>query len=156
MKVIEPIFTIDLFPELDKKLIEVLKSLSAQDWETQSIAPLWKVKDIAAHLLDGNIRTLSMLKENYFGEKPENIASYQDIVGFLNRLNSDWVKAMRRVSPNIIIELLESTGKQYYDFLKTLHPFEKAGFSVGWAGEDESVNWFHIAREYTEKWHHQQ
>ncbi|MEJ7682555.1 MAG: hypothetical protein WKG06_32810 [Segetibacter sp.] len=24
-----------------------------------------------------------------------------------------------------------------------------------WAGEKKSKNWFHIAREYTEKWHHQ-
>jgi hypothetical protein len=23
-------------------------------------------------------------------------------------------------------------------------------------GEEHSVNWFHVAREYTEKWHHQQ
>jgi hypothetical protein len=29
-------------------------------------------------------------------------------------------------------------------------------FAVSWAGEEESFNWFHIAREYTEKWHHQQ
>jgi hypothetical protein len=29
-------------------------------------------------------------------------------------------------------------------------------FSVAWAGEQESANWFHWAREYTEKWHHQQ
>ena len=27
---------------------------------------------------------------------------------------------------------------------------------MGWAGEAESLNWFHIARDYTEKWHHQQ
>jgi hypothetical protein len=27
---------------------------------------------------------------------------------------------------------------------------------VAWAGEAESENWFHIAREYSEKWHHQQ
>ena len=28
-------------------------------------------------------------------------------------------------------------------------------WAVEWAGESESQNWFHIAREYTEKWHHQ-
>lgn len=27
---------------------------------------------------------------------------------------------------------------------------------MAWAGEKESQNWFHIAREYTEKWHHTQ
>jgi hypothetical protein len=40
--------------------------------------------------------------------------------------------------------------------LKELDPFAEAIFSVGWAGEEKSLNWFHIAREYTEKWHHQQ
>ena len=148
--------TLHLFPILDSKLIELLKSLSKEDWNKQSIAPLWKVKDIAAHLLDGNIRTLSMLKDNYYGESAKNIDSYQDLVRYLNRLNSDWIAAMKRVSPAILIELLESTGKQYHDYLCTLPPFDKAAFSVAWAGEEESQNWFHIAREYTEKWHHQQ
>ncbi|MEO6196827.1 MAG: hypothetical protein ABIP58_01850, partial [Dehalococcoidia bacterium] len=26
---------------------------------------------------------------------------------------------------------------------------------VSWAGESESPNWFDLAREYTEHWHHQ-
>jgi hypothetical protein len=29
-------------------------------------------------------------------------------------------------------------------------------FGVAWAGEEASENWFDVAREYTEKWHHQQ
>ena len=32
----------------------------------------------------------------------------------------------------------------------------QAPVSVAWAGEKHSINWFHIAREFTEKWHHQQ
>lgn len=151
-----PIQTLDLFPKLDVKLIELLKSLSAEDWEKQTIAPLWTVKDIAVHLLDGNIRALSMLRDGYFGEKPENINSYSDLLAYLNRLNADWVKAMRRVSPKVLIELLQSTGKEYFSFLQSLDPFANATFSVAWAGENVSENWFHIAREYTEKWHHQQ
>jgi len=27
---------------------------------------------------------------------------------------------------------------------------------VAWAGEQQSPNWFDVAREYTEKWHHAQ
>jgi len=156
MKPVEPIFTSHLFPLLDEKLLEILRSLSPQDWERQTIAPLWKVKDVAAHLLDGNMRALSMLRDNYFGEKPENIDTYPDLVGYLNRLNADWVNAMQRVSPKVLIELLEITGKEYSMLMNTLNPFEKALFSVAWAGESESENWFHIAREYTEKYHHQQ
>jgi len=153
---VEPIFVIDLLPKLDQKLLELLRSLDAADWEKPTIAPLWRVKDIAAHLLDGNIRALSMLRDQYLGEKPEQIDSYMDLVAFLNRLNADWVQAMRRVSPQVLIELLEITGRDYMAYLQQLDPFEPAAFSVAWAGEEQSANWFHIAREYTEKWHHQQ
>lgn len=31
-----------------------------------------------------------------------------------------------------------------------------SGLGVAWAGEQTSRNWFDLAREYTEKWHHQQ
>jgi len=150
-----PIEVVHLLPVLDKKLIELLKSLSPEEWQQQTIAKLWKVKDVAAHLLDGNIRILSMLRDNYFGEKAD-IKSYQDLVDFLNGLNADWVKAMKRVSPSMLILLHESTGKLYCDYYASLDPFGKSGFAVDWAGESESKNWMHIAREYTEKWLHQQ
>lgn len=148
--------SIELIPKLDDLLIHLLEGLSNQDWEKQTVAPKWKIKDVAVHLLDGNLRTLSMLRDRYYGEKPENINSYSDLVEYLNRLNADWIKATRRLSPKVIVELLKTSGTEYYEFLKTLNPNDKAEFSVAWAGESESKNWFHIAREYTEKWHHQQ
>ncbi|MDX2067990.1 MAG: maleylpyruvate isomerase N-terminal domain-containing protein [Haliscomenobacter sp.] len=151
-----PILTLHLFPKLDELLLDFLRNLSPADWEKQTIVPLWTIKDIAAHLLDGNLRTLSMSRDGYFGEKPNPIESYGDLVAYLNRLNADWVKAFKRVSPTVLIELLELTGSQYNTYLKTLNPYTPAIFSVAWAGEENSQNWFHIAREYTEKWHHQQ
>ncbi|GHB57866.1 maleylpyruvate isomerase N-terminal domain-containing protein [Persicitalea jodogahamensis] len=150
------ISTIDLFPQLDSKLIEVLRTLSDKDWQKPTLAHSWCVKDIAVHLLDGNLRTLSMLRDGYFGSSAPEINSYRELVEYLNQLNAEWVLAMKRLSPTIVIELLEQTGKQYSAYLKTLNPMSKAAFSVAWAGEQESLNWFHIAREYTEKWHHQQ
>ncbi|MEZ4829602.1 MAG: hypothetical protein R3C61_25450 [Bacteroidia bacterium] len=44
----------------------------------------------------------------------------------------------------------------YDEHLQTLDMEADAIFSVAWAGEEISTNRFHIAREYTEKWHHQQ
>lgn len=151
-----PIPTLHLFPQLDQLLLEFLRSLSPADWEKRTIVPLWTIKDIAGHLLDGNLRTLSMSRDQYFGEKPDPIESYGDLVVYLNHLNADWVKAFKRVSPTVLIELLELTGAQYNTYLSTLDLYTPAIFSVAWAGEEESKNWFHIAREYTEKWHHQQ
>lgn len=152
----EPIFTIDLLPKIDKKLLEVLKSLSPDEWQKPTLAPLWKVHDVALHLLDGNIRTLSLLRDGYVGVKPTPISTYQDLVAYLNQLNADWIVAMRRLSPAVLVDLLEHTGQQYTHYLAQLDPFAPATFSVAWAGESASPNWFHIAREYTEKWHHQQ
>jgi uncharacterized protein (TIGR03083 family) len=148
--------TLHLFPILDQKLMELLKSLSPAEWEAQTVAKLWKVKDVAAHLLDGNFRTLSMLRDGYFGEKADNIHFHQDLVQYLNELNRTWVHAMKRISPTILIDLLESSGKEYISHLESLPPSENALFSVAWAGHETSPNWFHIAREYTEKFLHQQ
>ena len=67
-----------------------------------------------------------------------------------------WTSATKRLSPQVIINLLEITGKEYNEHLQTLNPFDKAIFSVTWAGQETSPNWFHIAREYTEKFLHQQ
>jgi len=148
-----PIETIELFPILDKKLIELLRTLAPEDWNKPTVAKLWTVKDVATHLLDGNLRTISTSRDGYFGESP---AANEEIIPFLNRLNAEWVKATKRLSPQVIIELLEITGPQFHKELASRDPFGKAIFSVGWAGDEESQNWFHIAREYTEKWHHQQ
>jgi hypothetical protein len=149
-----PIRTGHLFQELDDLLIAKLKVLTPEQWNLPTLAGTWTVKQIATHLLDGNLRATSMVRDGYFGESPGPIESYQDLLDYLNRLNADWVKATSRLSPQVLIGLLESSGKEYRQLIKDLKPFEKALFSVAWAGEQESANWFHVAREYTEKWHH--
>jgi uncharacterized protein (TIGR03083 family) len=151
-----PINTVHLFPILDENLIQVLRSLSTDEWNEQTLARHWKVKDVAAHLLDGNLRMLSIQRDRYQGDPPEFVGDYNTMVQYLNRLNADWVKATKRISPPVLIELLEITGKAYCDVIQSLDPFSEAIFSVAWAGQEVSPNWFHIAREYTEKWHHQQ
>jgi len=156
MTALPSITTIHLFSPLHQALMDLLHSFKPEDWEKQTIAPLWKVKDVAAHLLDGHLRTLSIVRDRYIGDPPEHINSYQDLVLYLNELNATWVKAMKRVSPAILIGMLQQSGTAYAATLATLQPNEKAIFGVAWAGEEESENWFHIAREYTEQWHHQQ
>jgi hypothetical protein len=120
------------------------------------VAKLWNVKDIASHLLDGNLRALSTSRDKYFGEQPDHIHTYQDLVAYLNHMNMSWTSATKRLSPKTLTHLLEVTGKEYSEHLKTLHPFDNAIFPVAWAGQKVSANWFHMAREYTEKFLHQQ
>ncbi|UOQ70858.1 maleylpyruvate isomerase N-terminal domain-containing protein [Hymenobacter cellulosilyticus] len=150
-----PLATAHLFPVLDQLLLGVLASLTPAQWEQPTLAPQWRVRDVALHLLDGNLRALSMLRDGYFGQQPAGF-SYGEIVEFLNQLNADWVRAGQRLSPGVIRWLLEISGPEYNRYLASLDPEAPATFSVGWAGETESANWFHVARDYTEKWHHQQ
>jgi hypothetical protein len=84
------------------------------------------------------------------------IHEYADLVKYLNRLNSDWVTAARRISAPLLIDLLEHTGRQVSELFAGLDPDGPAIFAVAWAGEEQSANWFDVGREYTERWLHQQ
>lgn len=150
------IYTAHLFPLLDEQLISLLRSLTVEEWNLPTIAKLWTVKDIASHLLDGNIRTLSLSRDQHLIEPDRAINSYQDLVDYLNQLNADWVKATKRMSPQLLTDLLEITGRQTSAYWQEIDLFADAMFSVAWAGEQTSMNWFHVAREYTEKFIHQQ
>jgi hypothetical protein len=153
----EIIETIELYPILDGKLIELLESLSPEEWNAQTIAGKWTVKDIVAHILDGcYLRRLSIHRDGYFGENPENINSFQGLVNYLDSLNAVAVNAHKRLSPKLLISLIKIYSREVYEFFKTLEPRGRAIFPVNWAGEKESENWFDIARDYTERWHHQQ
>jgi mycothiol maleylpyruvate isomerase-like protein len=147
----------ELFQELDAELLGLLRSLNDGDWSRATVCSEWTVKDIAAHLLDGSIRRLSSQRDGYLSpEAPNGFESHACLMDYLNNLNAAWTKAARRISPAILIHLLEITGTEYSEFIGTLDPFGPAIFSVAWAGEDRSQNWMDVAREYTEKWHHQQ
>ena len=157
MKPVEPIFVADLFGEIHEELLTLLRGLSADDWYKPTVAGNWQVRDIAAHLLDSDIRRLSFQRDNAPQVPPETpIESYADLVGFLNQLNADWVKASKRISPQLLIEFLSITGAEVTKLFKSLDPYSPALFGVAWAGEESSLHWFDVAREYTEKWHHQQ
>lgn len=152
---LKPIFTAHLFSQLEGMLIELLRSLNPHDWEKQTIAPKWKVKDVAAHLLDTQLRKLTFCRDGY-APAPPSINSHTDLVAFINRLNHEGVTLYRRLSPNVLVSLMEVASRQSSEYHESLDPFADALFAVTWAGEDKSANWFDTAREFTERWHHQQ
>jgi uncharacterized protein (TIGR03083 family) len=152
---VKPIFTAHLFPKLEDKLIELLSSLSPDDWEKQTLAPKWKVKDVAAHLLDTQLRKLSLARDGYVAERA-NLTTDDGLVNFINRLNAGGVGLYRQLSPAVLIDLMRLASQQCIEYHQSLDPFADAMFPVSWAGESRSPNWFDTAREQTERWHHQQ
>jgi uncharacterized protein (TIGR03083 family) len=148
---------VPLFAPLHERLMEVLGSLEPDEWARRTVAPLWTVKDVAAHLLDTQLRRLSIQRDGHVPPPPPRaIDSHETLVAFLNGLNAEWVSAMRRVSPRVLTDMLAATGPEMVRLYASLDPREPAMYPVGWAGEALSRNWFDLAREYTEWWHHQQ
>ncbi len=152
---LQPIFTAHLFPKLEAKLIDLLRGLAPEDWETQTLAPKWKVKDVAAHLLDTQIRKLAAARHGY---KPENSKklSPAKLVTLINSLNAEGVRKYSRLQPDQLISRMEAASRESAEYHQALDPFDPAMFPVSWAGEEQSPNWFDTAREFTERWHHQQ
>src|SRR4051794_3033330 len=151
----DPILCAPLLRRVDEKLIELLRSLSASEWDAQTVAPRWKVRDVAAHLLDTVLRKLSIVRDSWCIDKVD-IRSRQDIVTLVNRLNEEGVTVYRRLSPPVLIDMMKLACEQSAGFHESLDPFAPAAFGVSWAGEATSLNWFDTARELTERWHHQQ
>ncbi len=155
MRSLDPILCAHLLRRVDEKLIELLRSLTPEEWDLQTVAPLWKVREVAAHLLDTALRKISLVRDGSYVEAVD-IRLPQDVVMLVNRLNREGVTVYRRLSPPVLIDMMKLACEQSARFHESLDPFAPAAFNVSWAGEESSLNWFDTARELTERWHHQQ
>jgi uncharacterized protein (TIGR03083 family) len=147
----EPILVAPLFAPLNDELIALLRGLSEAEWNARAVGT-WTAKDVAAHLLDTSLRRLSAQRDRY--ALPFDAS--RDFATSINDMNAQWVSSARRLSPRILVEMLETYGREMAEYMMSLDPYAPAEWSVSWAGEATSPNWFDTARELTERWHHQQ
>lgn len=147
--------TLHLFEELGAGLGALLSDLTVDEWRKSTVHRDRDVKDLASHLLDTAQRRIAMQRDGWFAESPAAF-DWDSLVGFIQRTNREWMDATRRLSPRQLVAQLASVERELLELLRSLEPHGRAIFSVAWAGERESENWFDIAREYTERWHHQQ
>jgi len=150
-----PCDTMDLFRPLLAELLAVLRGLHVEDWQRPTAAGSWTVHDVAAHLLDGDLRKLAIVRDRHAVSPSGPIASDRDLARFVNALNAEGVAFGRRLSPRVLTDLLEIAGEWVAGFLESLPPDGPAHFPVSWAGESASLQWMDTGREYTERWHHQ-
>jgi uncharacterized protein (TIGR03083 family) len=146
------ILVADRFPALRIQLLELLADLSEDDWVRPTAAPLWSLKDIAAHLLGGDVWILAGKRDGFH---PDKLQEYDQLIELVNRLNAEWVLAARRMSPRLLRDFLAFTGPEVEAYFASLDPMAMGG-PVSWAGPEPAPVWFDIAREFTERWHHQQ
>lgn len=149
-----PVIVAPLFPELLTALLELLRGLDPEEWSRPTVAEGWSIHDVALHLLGDEIGMLSRKRDNYREATP-HLDSWEELVRWLNTRNNEWVKSTRRISPRLICDLLEFAGRQVNDYFASLDPYS-LGSPVSWVGSEPAPVWLDLAREFTERWHHQQ
>ncbi|HEY2809664.1 MAG TPA: maleylpyruvate isomerase family mycothiol-dependent enzyme [Steroidobacteraceae bacterium] len=147
-------------------LLSLLDGFGADDWNRPTIHKDRSVKDLAAHLLHGSIRrvlsrTAAPELENLFRDinyrppAPRNFLDAEQLTRFIQEDNRAFMNAMSGVTPRVIRELIGRYDPELVRLFESLDQ-DAPGLGVVWAGQWQSPTWFDIAREYTEKWHHQQ
>lgn len=126
MRPVEPIYTGPLFPDLHAELMTLLRVLAPADWSRTTWAAPWTVKDVVAHLLDGQIRNLSICRNGlspFPAEAPR--PRYDDRLRMLDGLNAEWVAVARRIGAKLLIDLLAVTGPQDAGYHGSLDPMPR-------------------------------
>jgi len=150
----QPIIVTHLFPELLEHLLALLADLTAEEWAKPTVCAGWSVKDVTLHLLGIDVGILSRRRDQFSPATP-SIHSADELVALINDLNASWLRATQRLSPRLACDLLRFTGTQVCDYYRTLDPYAQGG-PVSWVGPEPAPVWLDLAREYTERWHHQQ
>jgi uncharacterized protein (TIGR03083 family) len=153
---LERVDTAPLMAPIHRELVALLRGLAQEQWLRPTTAGSWRVRDVAAHLLDGQLRRLSFHRDLLPREDAPVDHEYDSVLRFVNDLNARWVAVSRRLSPRVLTDLLDAVGEEAAAFLAALPPHETAFWPVAWAGEARSENWMDVGRDYTEWWHHQQ
>lgn len=155
MEPFEPRYTAGLFRPLLNELMMLLRTLEPAQWDLPTVAGRWRVRDVVAHLLDGDLRKLAICRDRHRIDTGGPITSDRDLARLINGLNATGVEFGERLSEQLLIDLVEIAGGWVADYVVTLPPHAPAVFAVSWAGEMSSENWMDIGREFTERWHHQ-
>jgi uncharacterized protein (TIGR03083 family) len=153
MKPLAPVYVNDLFDDERALLLDTLASLSREDWDAPTVCAGWSIKDIAAHLVADDLGPVSRRRDGHTASWFSG--DWDDLLRFINRQNEEWVAAMRRVSGPLIVELLRFSGERVFAVYRSLD-LDSVGPAVDWAGPEPAPMWFHVAREYTERWLHGQ
>lgn len=171
MRPLPPVNCIPLFPEERGALLALLESLTPFLWDADTVCAGWSVKDLVSHLVADDLGRLSRGRDHHFGSlfvphgtddpRPGVVVASApgrfeiELLDYINNQNETWVAATRRLSARVLIDLLRTSGEEMQAYWESLD-LSATGDPVSWAGPDPAPVWLDVAREYTERWHHQQ
>jgi uncharacterized protein (TIGR03083 family) len=154
---LRPAPAVDVIPLLDEEraeLVSLLRRLKPEDFGKKTACDPWTVRDVVAHLVGVDLSLLSRLRDGFVepgDEAPEGDA----LVPWIDARNAAWVAASSWVSVGTLADVLEHTGHLTKAFFESLDR-DASGEPVTWAGPEPAPWWLCVAREFSERWVHQQ
>jgi uncharacterized protein (TIGR03083 family) len=152
---------LDLTPMLRPErmaLLDLLRSLSADDWERPTECPAWTTKGIALHILGDDVSLLTRQRD----ASTDSLTLFAldhpglSLRGLLDGFNEQWVAASSFLSNELVIALLALVGDWSETFYRDVGLDTMSREPVGLFAETEpSPYWQVIAREYLERFIHQ-
>lgn len=112
------------------------------------------MKDIALHLLDDDLGWLSRGRDRDASGLLDPTVGHEPFVAALARKNQSWVDGSAGLSRRVVCDLLRWSAVEVDTYLAALDLTASA--RVSWAAHGEVPLWLEVARDYTERWVHQQ
>ncbi|MDY7106853.1 MAG: maleylpyruvate isomerase family mycothiol-dependent enzyme [Actinomycetota bacterium] len=140
-----------VFAPQRETLLAFLRSLDSADWARPTACDGWDVADLVAHVLGDVVGRISGARDGGFRAAPR---TGEALPTFIDRVNGEWVTGCRRLSPQLLVEMLEAAGPAH-DAVWAGQPLDAPSLGVSWAGVDPAPAWFDAARDVTEYWVHE-
>jgi hypothetical protein len=105
--------------------------------------------------LGGDLGFLARRRDEYYGTPPPDGANEPEFIAWLDDMQMEWVRAARRLSPSLVMELLAWSGPQVIETLAAEDELARSA-TVSWAGPQPVPVWLDQLRELSECWIHRQ
>jgi uncharacterized protein (TIGR03083 family) len=137
------------------RLLTLLRTLEPADWRRPSPCPGWDVLGLTAHLVGVDFYLVSSQRDDHRGTVAPAELDEAGFIAWLDDLQIEWVHAARRLSPRLVVELLDWTDDQVVEAVDAQDAAAQTA-RVAWASSDPVPVWLDQARELSERWIHRQ
>lgn len=158
MTTFTPVDLRPLFPRERAELLEVLRSLTPEEWQLPTVCAGWSIHDVALHLLNGDLRFIAGHRDGYGSPHgPRVLPPYgrAEVTALVDAINNRWIDGARWMSPRQVVDQLERSGIEYAETM-AVFDMDALGIPVDWIQPGPAPAWMDVAREFTERWIHQQ
>jgi hypothetical protein len=135
-----PIEVLKPLRAVNDALIDLLDSLDADEWRRPTVHRDLSVRHLATHLLHGSIRRVTSIRANG-ANASAGLPTLTDHADGIIKEDRAFFSAMSQVNPRVLCDLMNRYDPELVDLFEA---------------QRQTPDWFAVACEYIEKWHHQQ